>query len=56
MLLGLTIPTNRVWIEMQPGDRALVVRILERMPKGKVLTNEEMKQIPYELGIMTRRR
>jgi hypothetical protein len=41
---------------MQPGDRALVVRILERMPEGKVLTNEEMKRIPYELGIMTRRR
>jgi hypothetical protein len=38
VLLGLTIPTNRVWIEIQPGDRALVVRILERMPKGKVLT------------------
>ncbi len=51
MLLGLTIPINRVWVEMQPGDRALVVRILERMPEGKVLTNEEMKQIPYELGI-----
>ena len=56
VLLGLTIPTNRVWVEMQPGDRALVVLILERMPEGKVLTNEEMKQIPYELGIMTRRR
>lgn len=54
-LLGLTIPTNRVRVEMQSGDRALVVRILERMPEGKVLTSEEMKRIPYELGIMARR-
>ena len=54
-LLGRSIPVNRVRIEMQPGDRALVIRILTRMPEGKLLTEKEMKDIPYELGIMTRR-
>lgn len=54
-LLGLPIPTNRTRIDMQPGDRALVIRILERMPEGKVLSKEDMNRIPYELGILTQR-
>ncbi len=53
-LLGVTIPVNRIRIEMQPDDSALVVRILARMPEGKVLSNEEMKEIAHELGVLTR--
>jgi hypothetical protein len=55
-LLGRPIPVNRVRIEMHPGDRALVVRVLARMPQGKLLTVDEMKDTPYELGILTRLR
>lgn len=54
-VLGLPIPINRIRIDMQPGDCALVIRILDRMPEGKVLTREDMNRIPYELGILTRR-
>jgi hypothetical protein len=31
-LLGVAIPVNRIAIEMQPGDRALVLRLKERLP------------------------
>ena len=53
-LLGLTIAANRVAVEMQPGDTALVLRIRTRMPEGKVFTIEEMAAVPYELGWLTR--
>lgn len=54
-LLSVAIPVNRIRAAMEPGDRALVVRILERMPEGKVLTSEEMRSVSYELGILTRK-
>lgn len=53
-LLGVTVPVDRARIEMGPGDHALVVRILERMPEGKVLTQEEMQSVRYELAVLTR--
>lgn len=53
-LLQITIPVNRIEITMQPGDAALVFRLKSRLPEGKVLTHEEIQQIPYELGWLTR--
>lgn len=53
-LLGMTIPTNRVRIEMQPGDKALVFRLLERIEEGKVLSREEIEKLPFELGLLER--
>lgn len=53
-LLGMTIPTNRVRIEMQPGDKALVFRLLERIEEGKVLSLEEIEKLPFELGVLER--
>jgi hypothetical protein len=53
-LLDVAVPVNRVRVEMAPGDLALVVRILDRMPEGKVLTRAEMAAIRYELAILTR--
>lgn len=49
-LLGVPVPMNRVAITMQAGDKALVLRIKTRLPEGKLLTNEEIKTMPYELG------
>jgi len=51
-LLGVEIPENRVRIEMRAGDRALVFRLLVRLPEGKVLGEEELKELPYELGLL----
>ncbi len=53
-LLGITIPANRIRVEMRPGDCALVFRLKERLPEGKVLSADEMKQIPFELAILRR--
>lgn len=52
---GFDIPVNRVQIEMKLGDRAIVFRVLVRLPEGKVLTHEELSQVPYEFGILERR-
>ena len=53
-VLAWDIPTNRVTIQMQPGDQALVVKLLQRLPKGVVLGEAALRQISFELGLMTR--
>jgi len=53
-LLGIKIPTNRIQIEMQPGDKALVFRLKQRVEEGKVFSKEEIAQLPFELGLLTR--
>ena len=54
-LTGVQIPVNRVAIRMQPGDIAIVFRVLTRLPEGKVLSDEELAAIPYEFGILERK-
>ncbi len=53
-LLGVDIPENRSRIMMQPGDRALVLRLTSRIEEGRVLSAAELEAIPYELGLLTR--
>lgn len=53
-LTGINVPVNRVAIKMQPGDIAVVFRVLTRLPEGKVLTEEELAKIPYEFGLLER--
>jgi hypothetical protein len=54
VLLGVEIPANRTVIAMQPGDRALVLRLHARLPEGAVLTRDEMAKLPFELGLLQR--
>lgn len=51
-LTGMEIPTNRISIKMQPGDQAVVFRVLTRLPEGKVLTQEEIENLPYEFSLL----
>lgn len=53
-LLGVEVPANRVGVELQPGDRALVLRIKTRLPQAKLLSEDDMLEVPYDLGLMTR--
>lgn len=53
-LLGMEVPCNRIAVSMQPGDSALVLRLNERLPEGKLLTAEEMKAVNFELGWLQR--
>jgi len=55
-LLGIDVATNRIAIEMQPGDAALVSRIKTRLSEAKVITTDEMAEIPFELGWLKRTR
>lgn len=40
---------------MAPGDAALILRIKTRLPEGKLLTDEEIAAVPYELAWLERR-
>jgi hypothetical protein len=51
-LLGVSIPANRIAITMKPGDKALVFQLLHRLPEGRVLSVEELKAVPYRLGLL----
>lgn len=49
-LLDLSVPLARITAVMQPGDSALVLRLLERQPEGAVLDDAQLLRVPYELG------
>jgi hypothetical protein len=53
VLLETEVPVNRVAITMQPGDRALVLRLLNRLPEGVVLDVDAMRDIPWQLGLLS---
>jgi hypothetical protein len=53
LLLATEVPVNRVAITMQPGDQALVLRLLNRLPEGVVLDAAAMRDIPWELGLLS---
>jgi hypothetical protein len=54
--LGLEVPHRREAICMQPGDQALVFRLLERLPEGSVLDTDAVADLPHEFGLLTRLR
>ena len=47
-LLGVEVPARRVAIKLLPGDTLLVFQLLTRLPEGKVLTEEEIKELPHK--------
>jgi hypothetical protein len=53
-LLQVPVRAERLTVSMAPGDRALVFRVHGRLPEAKVLTEEELRAIGYELGVLTR--
>ncbi len=53
-LLNRNIPTQRIHVSMEPHDSALIFRLLQRLPEGKVLNQQELNQLPYELGVLVR--
>jgi len=51
-ILKVEIPTNRVRIQMEPGDRAIVFQLRTRLPEGRVLSKEELESLPFTLGLL----
>jgi hypothetical protein len=53
-ILGVKIPYNRIEVKMQIGDVAVVFRLKKRIQEGKVLNEEEIQTLDYEIGLLER--
>ena len=51
--LGVNVPVNRVSISLKRGDTLLVYQLLKRLEEGKVLTEQEMRQVPAKWYVVT---
>ncbi|MEM4217851.1 MAG: DUF1874 domain-containing protein, partial [Candidatus Methanomethylicaceae archaeon] len=51
-LTGFQIDVNRIAVDLQPGDRAVVCKIKRRLNEGEVLTQIDIND--FELGLLTR--
>jgi len=43
--LGVQVPVNRISIKLVAGDTLIVYQLLTRLPEGKVLGVDEMRQL-----------
>ena len=53
-LLQVPVPVNRIRVSLRPGDRAIVLRLLARLPEGAVLDADAMERVPWELSLLER--
>ena len=42
---GIQVPTNRISIKLSTADVLIVYQLLTRLPEGKILGVDEMKQV-----------
>ena len=47
-LLGRQVPVNRVVVQLEDGDEAIVFQLMVRLPEGKVLDQQELQQLMQE--------
>jgi hypothetical protein len=50
-LLGINVPYNRVAIKVRPGDVCVHFVLRTRIPEGRILSYEELKQLEFDLAI-----
>jgi hypothetical protein len=48
-ILGANVPYERRTVFMRPGDTGIHIFLKSRIPEGKVLTEEEIKNLPFWL-------
>jgi len=48
-LLGIEVPANRVTIWLKKGDKAIHFFLKQRLPEGKVLSEEELRKLEFWL-------
>lgn len=51
-LVGIDIPMNRIQFKQKLGQTAIVFKLLDRIPEGKVLSKEEIEAIGYEFCLL----
>ena len=52
-LTGTLVPVNRVSLSLIKGDRLVVFQLLQRLEEGKILTKQELAQLPYKFLLVT---
>ena len=53
-LLECRVPVQRIDVRMQPGDAAVVLRLLRRLPEGCVLDHGALAHWPHEVALLER--
>lgn len=53
-LIGITIPANRIQARQEPGQNAIIFKLLRRPEEGKILNREEIEEIGYEFLLLER--
>jgi hypothetical protein len=53
-LLEVPVAMNRIQFVQQVGQDAIVFKLKGRAPEGKILTVEEIEEIGYEFGLLSR--
>jgi hypothetical protein len=52
-LVGTNVPTNRISLSLIKKDKLIVFQLLQRLEEGKVLTEQELSQLPYKFLLVT---
>lgn len=53
-ILGINIPMNRIKITINEGDEALIFNLNTRLPENTILDINQIEDLPYEFGLLTR--
>lgn len=48
------VAVNRIQATMQPGDEAICLKVIGRLPEGQILTLEELERIGFEFYHLSR--
>jgi len=51
-LLGTEIKAERKEIKLKKGDKLIVFQLLQRLPEGRVLSEEELKQLQFKFFLV----
>ena len=53
-LLGHHIAHQRISVQMETGDRAIVFRLLQRVPPQDISSKQQLEDVGYELALLER--
>jgi len=51
--LSIQVPVNRISIQLKPSDILVVYQLLTRLPEGKVLSEDEMRNVQAKWYVVT---
>jgi hypothetical protein len=51
-ILGINIEMNRIQIKLQENDEIIIFQLQTRLEEGKVLSEDELKQLQYKFYLI----